>query len=93
MTPEVILSSALFGFAVAMLADQHMGPRSAVPDRDHQLLGMPKGQNNVTAFTIQRIDCLMPASLAPHRLRDCLNQAGRHRRQQRAFRPPFDTFF
>ena len=74
-------------FPVAMLADQHMRTRSAIPDRNHQLLGMPKGQNNVTAFTVQRIDRLMPARLAPHRTRNRSNQACRNRRQQRAFDP------
>ena len=77
-------------FAVTMLADQHMRTRSAIPDRDHQLLGMPKSQNNVAAFTIQPIDRFMPARLAPHRPRDRSNQPGRDRRQQRALGPPLD---
>lgn len=68
-------------FAVAMLADQHMGTRSAIPNRDHQLLGMPKGQNDVSTFAIQRIDRLMPTRLAPHRPRNCSNQAYRNGRQ------------
>lgn len=39
-------------FSVAMLTDQHMRPGSTVPERNHQLLGMPKGQNDGPFLTI-----------------------------------------
>jgi hypothetical protein len=39
-------------FSVAMLTDQDMGARASITDRDHQLLRVPKGKNNVTPFPI-----------------------------------------
>ncbi len=79
-------------FAVAMLADQHMGTRSSIPDRNHQLLSVPKGQNNMATFTIQPIDRRMPARLVPHRPRNRSNQGSCNRRQQRTFDPVLHSF-
>jgi hypothetical protein len=39
-------------FPITMLADQYMGTSSPIADRDHQLLRMPEGQNNVAPFSI-----------------------------------------
>jgi hypothetical protein len=52
--------------SVAMLTDQNMGTCASITDRDHQLLRVPKGKNNVAPFPIQRIDRLMPVRLTTH---------------------------
>lgn len=44
---------------ILMLADQYIGSRTTIPDRDHELLRMPKCQNDVLALTIQGIHLLM----------------------------------
>src|SRR6476469_5019090 len=48
-------------FPIAMLANQHMGTGSSIPDRNHQLLGMPKGQDNVASFPVQPIERFVTA--------------------------------
>lgn len=78
-------------FPIAMLADQHMGTGSSVPDRDHQLLGMPKSQDNVASFPVQPIERVVTASLTVHRACDAANDRSRHRRQQGTLHPPCDT--
>jgi hypothetical protein len=79
-------------FSVAMLTDQYMGTRTSITDRDHQLLRMPKSQNNVAPFPIQRINRLMPASLTMHRLRDAADERRGDRRQQGTFHPILNAF-
>jgi hypothetical protein len=44
---------------ILMLADQHVGPCSTIACRDHELLRMPKREDDVPALTIQRIHLLM----------------------------------
>jgi len=80
-------------FSVTMMADEDVGPCSPITDRNHQLLGMPKGQNNVTPFPIQRIDGFVPTGLTPHRTTQSTDQDGRNRRQQRTLHPLLDVFF
>ena len=53
-------------FSVAMLTDQYMRPRPAIPKRNHQLLGMPESQDDGSFLTIQRIHRLIAALLQPH---------------------------
>lgn len=74
-------------FSVAMLTDQYMGAPTPITDRDHQLLRVPKGKNDVAPFPIQRIDRLMSARLTTHRLRDSTNDRRGHRRQQGTLHP------
>ena len=69
-------------FSVAMLTDQHVRPGSAVPEGNHQLLGMPKCQNNGSRFPIQRIHRLITALLHPHRSPDRTDDHGSEGRQQ-----------
>jgi len=68
-------------FSITMLADQDMGAGSPIADRDHELLGVPKRQNNVAPVSIQRIDRLMPTGLIGHRPGDPANNRGSYRRQ------------
>lgn len=68
-------------FSITMLADQHMGARSPIADRDHELLGVPKRQNNVVPVPIQCIDRFMPTGLTAHRSGNTTNNSGRYRRQ------------
>jgi hypothetical protein len=44
---------------VLMLTDQHVGPCSAITGRDHELLRVPKRENDVPALAIQRIHLLV----------------------------------
>lgn len=53
-------------FSILVLADQHVRAGSTVADRDHELLGMPKGQDDVAAITVQRIDMLLPLRFDTH---------------------------
>jgi hypothetical protein len=39
-------------FPIAMSADEHMSTGPPIADRNHQLLGMPEGQNNVAPLPI-----------------------------------------
>lgn len=78
-------------FSVAMTTDQHVGTRSSVADRNHQLLGMPKSQYNVATLPIQRIDGFMATRLTAHRTRHTANCGGSKWRQQRAFHPLFNS--
>lgn len=75
-------------FSVSMLADQHVRPSPPVAHRDHQLLGVPKGEHDATSFPVQGIDCLMAPGLAAHGPEQDSDQGGRDRRQQRTGRPP-----
>ncbi len=76
-------------FTIAMLTDQHMGTGSSIAEQHHQLLGMPKGENNVPSFLIQGIDRFVPASLIAHRACDASNRSRCNRGQQREFHPLF----
>jgi hypothetical protein len=69
-------------FPIAMLANQHMGTGSSIPDRNHQLLGMPKGQDNVASFPVQPIERFVTARLTVHRACDAANDGGSDRRHQ-----------
>jgi hypothetical protein len=79
-------------FSVSMLADQHVRPRPPVAHRDHQLLGVPKGEHDVTSFLVQGIDRLMAPGLAAHGPKQDSDQGGRDRRQQRTGRPTDHPF-
>jgi hypothetical protein len=66
-------------FSIAVLADEHMGSRSPIADRDHELLRVPKGQNDVAPLSIQHIDRLMPSGFTAHRSSETPDQGGRDR--------------
>lgn len=74
-------------FSIAMLTDQHMRPRPAIPERNHQLLGMPERQNDGSLFAIQRIHRRMAALLQPHTSLDPTNHQRSERRQHRKLKP------
>jgi len=67
-------------FSIAMLADQDMGARSSIPYGNHQLLSMPKCQDNGAPFPIQGVNRVMPTSLTPHRPRNPTNERRSDRR-------------
>src|SRR6185437_5003558 len=69
-------------FPIVMLADQHMGTGSSVTDRNHQLLSMPKRENDAASFPIQPIDCLVASGFTVHRARDAANGGGSERREE-----------
>lgn len=80
-------------FSVAVLTDQHMRSGPAVPERNHQLLGMPEGQNDGPFLTIQRIHRLIAALLKPHGASNPADDQGSERRQQRELDPVLDPLF
>ena len=67
-------------FSVAMLTDQHMRPGSTVPERNHQLLGMPESQNDGSFLSIQRIYRLIAALLQSHASLDPTDDQSAERR-------------
>ncbi len=69
-------------FTVAVLADQDMRALSTVTERDHELLGVPKRQDDMAPFAIQRIHGFMAAGLQPHGPRDAADHRRTDRRQQ-----------
>lgn len=76
-------------FTVTVPTDEHMRTGSSIPDRDHELLGMPEREDDMTPFPIQRIDRFVAPSREPHRARDPANGRGSHRRKERTFHPSF----
>jgi len=52
--------------AILMLTDQHVGPWSTIACWNHELLRMPKREDDVPAFTIQRIHLLVALRVHPH---------------------------
>ncbi len=79
-------------FSVAMLADQHMRPRPAIPERNHQLLGMPESQDDGSFLTIQRIHRLIAALLKPHGASNPADDQGPERRQHCKLDPLLQSF-
>jgi hypothetical protein len=45
--------------AILMPTDQHVGSWSTIAFRDHELLCVPKREDDMPALTIQRIDLLV----------------------------------
>ncbi len=76
-------------FPVSMSADEHVQTSSSITDRSHQLLGMPKRENDVSSFSVQPIEGFVTASVPAHRPCDSANDRGTDRRQQREFHPLF----
>ena len=54
-------------FTILMPADQHVGPGPTIAYRDHELLRVPKREDDMAALTIQRIDLLVALRIHPHR--------------------------
>ncbi len=46
--------------AILMPTDQHVGPWPTIASWNHQLLRMPKRENDMPSLTIQRIHLLVP---------------------------------
>src|SRR5690348_17102210 len=49
--------------AVAVLADEHMAAGATIAKRNHQLLRVPEGENDIAAVAIVAVERLMPAGL------------------------------
>ena len=47
-------------FSILMLADQHVRTGSPVADRNHELLGVPKGQNDIATVAIENFHVFLP---------------------------------
>lgn len=68
---------------VLMLADQHIGSCSTIPDRDHELLRMPKCKDDMLALTIQGVDLLVALRIHCHRPPQPSHDSRPDRRQHR----------
>jgi hypothetical protein len=49
--------------AVTVLTDENMSPCSAIPRWNHELLGMPEGEDNIGSAPIESIDFFVAACL------------------------------
>lgn len=78
-------------FSVSMSADEHVQTSSSIPERSHQLLGMPKRENDVSSFPIQPVERFGATSLPAHRPCDAANDRGTDRRHQGEFHPLFSA--
>lgn len=74
-------------FSIPVLANEHMGTGSTVPERNHELLGVPEGQDDMPPLPIERIDRFLSTRLEPHAFPDPLNDRSAYRRKHREFDP------
>jgi hypothetical protein len=74
-------------FSIPVLTDQHMGTGSAVTERNHELLGVPKRQDDMPPFPIECIDWLLATCLEPHAFPDPLDDRSTYRRKHKEFDP------
>jgi hypothetical protein len=79
--------------AIAVLTDQNMRANSAMPHWNHELLGMPEGEDNVASASIESVDLFMTARLRTHGRCDAPKQRGADWRQQRQLRPTDEALF
>jgi hypothetical protein len=66
---------------ILMLADQHVGSYSTIACRDHELLRVPKRQDDMPALTIDRIHLLVALRFHPHRPPQPSNDCSSDRRE------------
>src|SRR5262249_1082205 len=76
---------------ILMLADQYVGPCSTITGRDHELLRVPKCEDDVLALTVQCIHLLMALRIYPHRPPQSSNHRCADRREQRELQPGLDS--
>ena len=72
-------------FPVPVLANQHVRAPSSIPHGDHELLGMPKCQDDGTPSLIQCIHRGMTLRLKPHRLGNRTDERSPNRRENGQF--------
>jgi hypothetical protein len=76
--------------AILMPADQHVGSWPTIASRNHQLLRMPKREDDMPSLTIQRIHLFVPLRIHPHRPSQPSNHRSPDRRKHREFQPILD---
>lgn len=74
--------------SIPVLTDEHVRTAPPVAERDHELLRMPKSQNEMAAFPVEGIDRFMASGLQPHRPRNPAHERRRHGRQHGQLQPP-----
>jgi hypothetical protein len=72
---------------ILMPADQHVGPCSTISYRHHELLRMPKREDDMPALTIQGIHLLVALRIHPHRPPQPSNHRSPDRREHRELQP------
>ena len=77
-------------FSILMLADQHVRAWASITDRNHELLRMPKRQNDIATLAIERIHMFVPLRIDTHGPTQSTNDCGADRREHRQLEPGFD---
>jgi len=77
--------------AILMSTDQHVGPWSTIAGRDHELLRVPKREDDVPALTIQRVDLFVALRIQSHRPPQPSNHRSSDRREHRELQPLLDS--
>jgi hypothetical protein len=76
--------------AILMPADQHIRSWSTIACRNHQLLRVPKREDDMPALTIQRIHLLVALRVHPHRPPQPSNHCSPDRRKHSELQPVLD---
>jgi len=77
--------------SILMPADQHVGSWPTIACRNHQLLRMPKREDDMPSLTIQRIHLLVPLRIHPHRPPQPSNYRSPDWREHRKLQPCPDS--
>src|SRR5688572_405532 len=75
---------------IPMLADQHVAPCSTIAYGDHELLCVPKREDDVPSLTIQLVHLFVALRLHPHRSPQPSNHRSPDRGKHRELHPLFD---
>jgi hypothetical protein len=75
---------------ILMLTDQHVGLGTTISYRNHELLRMPKREDDVPPLTIQGIHLLVALRIHPHRPPQPSNHRSPDRREHRELQPILD---
>ena len=74
-------------FAVLMLANEHVGARPPVPNRNHELSAVPERKNQLAPFTIQGVHMFSAAALEMEHPPEEANEHCPNRRKEPQFEP------
>ena len=72
---------------ILMLADQYVGSRATIACRNHELLRVPKREDDVPALPVQCIHLLVALRVHPHGSPQPSNHRSPDRRKHRKFQP------
>ncbi len=73
--------------SILVLADQHVGSCAPVPNGNHELSPMPKGQDDSSTLSIQRVHMFGSTALETEHRAEQPNEHRPNRGQQGEFEP------